>query len=61
MISQRDLKFLKTIVTKNPTFTAADIKIEYPVVFGNLTDKYIQKRLKEDLKMPSRNPSSRSE
>lgn len=54
MISQRDLKFLKTIVIKNPTFTAADIKREYPMVFGNLTDRYIQKRLKEDLKMPSR-------
>ncbi len=54
MTSQRDLKYLKTIVTKNPTLTTTDIKREYLMVFGNLTDRYIQKRLKDDLKMPSR-------
>jgi hypothetical protein len=54
MTSQRDLKYLKTIVTKNPTFTTMDIKREYLMVFGNLTDRYIQKRLKDDLKMSSR-------
>jgi hypothetical protein len=51
MISQRDFKYLKTIVTKNPTFIAADIKREYPMVFNNLKDRYIQKRLKDNLKM----------
>jgi hypothetical protein len=54
MISQRDLKFLNTIVTKNPTFTAEDIKRKYPTVFGNLTGRYIQKHIMDDLKMPSR-------
>jgi hypothetical protein len=31
-----------------------NIKREYPMVFGNISDRYIQKRLKEDLKMLSR-------
>ncbi len=54
MISQRDLKFLKTIVTKNPSLMAADIKREYPTVFSNLTDRYIQKCLRDDLKTLSK-------
>jgi hypothetical protein len=47
MISERDLKYLKTIVTKNPTFMTKDIKREYPMVFGQGEQP--------------RNPSSRSE
>ena len=54
LVTPQDLSFLRNVVLKNPRFSANNIKRVHHDLFGHLTCRYLQKLLKEKLKIPSR-------
>ena len=54
LLTPGDLRFLKQVSVKNPKWSANDIRRENPTMFGDLQPRYLQKMLKDELGMPSR-------
>ena len=54
LLTPGDLRVLKQVSVKNPKWSANDIRRENPTMFGDLQPRYLQKMLKDELGMPSR-------